>query len=496
MARVQGQHWSDRARSWISWRVVISSWQLAMVAAICLVNAGLSADLAIGAKLRLLLIVSLVAAALLAPRTATWTARLTGIPRPRSALRGTIAFQTIFLSSLWITLAFGSFVPARYDAGGIAWALLLLLALLLNGLGASGWLLTVTRILRPAGPHVVEAVQSARRSHPHAGPDVQVFEVELNQANALAYPGTRIVAFTTVAVEALTPEQLTAIAAHELEHLQESRSARAVRAAWSMAFALPVLFFPVLPHAPAHAFLLGFVLFFLAAFAYRYVSRRLEQRADHAATHHGQDGTHYALALERLYELNLMPAVTRTRQAHPHLYDRLIAAGVTPGFPRPRPPAFWPQLFSPLFVFVCGVALLAAQIFITSRLSPGLNLRSDAQINWAVALEGKEADWLSIAAHWLEQRRPDSASLALDLTDRRDKFPTQILRAGLAARDGDCERATALLTGAGLTGPMRVADADPSCSELPCTDQLFNLCTRRCNIALREYSHLLKTCPP
>jgi hypothetical protein len=34
-----------------------------------------------------------------------------------------------------------------------------------------------------------------------------------------------------------------------------------------------------------------------------------------------------------------MPAgMPGKRQVHPHLYDRLLAAGVTPDYPRPKPP--------------------------------------------------------------------------------------------------------------------------------------------------------------
>jgi hypothetical protein len=41
-----------------------------------------------------------------------------------------------------------------------------------------------------------------------------------------------------------------------------------------------------------------------------------------------------------LYEDGLLPAVnSKKRASHPHLYDRLIAAGVTPDFPRPSAPA-------------------------------------------------------------------------------------------------------------------------------------------------------------
>ncbi|MEI9950222.1 MAG: hypothetical protein WDO74_14905 [Pseudomonadota bacterium] len=228
------------------------------------------------------------------------------------------------------------------------------------------------------------------------------------------------------------------------------------------------------------------VLFILCAFAYRSLSRRLEQRADSAASQNGQDEGEYALALERLYELNLIPAVTYVRQTHPHLYDRLIASGSTPTFPRPRPPPLWPGLLSILFVLLCSVSLGVAQIALTTRLAAGLDLRNDSQLNWAVVLEGASADWLTIAGHWLEQGRLHEANLALDVAERHGKRPSQVLRAGLASRNGDCSKATRLLADAGLTG----------CSDTHCIKQLLRLCNGRCYAVVSEYSHLLELCPP
>jgi hypothetical protein len=55
-----------------------------------------------------------------------------------------------------------------------------------------------------------------------------------------------------------------------------------------------------------------------------------------AKTNEGDAGT-YARALSGLYQDSLLPAVmAKGRSTHPHLYDRLLAAGVTPDFPRPK----------------------------------------------------------------------------------------------------------------------------------------------------------------
>ena len=253
-------------------------------------------------------------------------------------------------------------------------------------------------------------MEAARGSLQPPGHTVQVFEVELSSAKAFAYPGTPIICFTTAAVECLTPRQLTAIAGHELEHLREPRGTRALRAAWNMAYGLPPLFIPALPRCPAIGLLLGIVLFILSAFAYRSLSVRLEERADIAARNSRGDEGEFAAALERLYEVNLLPAVTSVRQGHPHLYDRLIASGSTPTFPRPRPPPIWAAALSLLLVVLCSVLLFVARVVFASRLASELDLRTEAQLNWAVALENASADWPSIAGHWLRQGRPRTAS--------------------------------------------------------------------------------------
>ena len=51
------------------------------------------------------------------------------------------------------------------------------------------------------------------------------------------------------------------------------------------------------------------------------------------------DAVVYARALERLYETNQIPAVMprRATKIHPDLYDRMLNAGVTPNYAKPKP---------------------------------------------------------------------------------------------------------------------------------------------------------------
>jgi hypothetical protein len=54
----------------------------------------------------------------------------------------------------------------------------------------------------------------------------------------------------------------------------------------------------------------------------------------------------YARALEKLAQKNLTPAVIDSNnRAHPHLYDRMLSAGLQPDFERPRPADSWSNIY-------------------------------------------------------------------------------------------------------------------------------------------------------
>ena len=155
-------------------------------------------------------------------------------------------------------------------------------------------------------------------------------------AQAFALPGIRKLLFTERLLELLPDNEVAAICAHELAHLTESKAARYSRSIQMLAF-IPWIFFNPLIRA------FGFFAFYGLLFTtlgvpriYRSISRKLESRADQLAKANEGDAGTYARALTRLYEDNLVPAVTaKARATHPHLYDRLLAAGVTPDFLRP-----------------------------------------------------------------------------------------------------------------------------------------------------------------
>jgi Zn-dependent protease with chaperone function len=184
-------------------------------------------------------------------------------------------------------------------------------------------------------------------------------------ANAMALPLTRELLFTIRLMEICDDDELSAICAHELAHLTESKGVVFLRVAGSL------LWFPALFIRPiVHSFgLTGLVILPLSLGAsplVRRLSRRLEKRADRVATDQPGDTSVYARALEKLYCENQMPAVNGPHKTHPHLYDRMLAAGIQPGFQRPKPPDEVSWIYGLLWfgmVIVMGVAgsLAAAQ---------------------------------------------------------------------------------------------------------------------------------------
>jgi len=99
-----------------------------------------------------------------------------------------------------------------------------------------------------------------------------------------------------------------------------------------------ILFKPMLHTFGTAGFFLLLLNTLLVGAVYRRLSHRLEIRADSVAHANEPDPGVYARALLRIHEDNLLPAVmAKGRATHPQLYDRLLAAGVTPDFPRPLP---------------------------------------------------------------------------------------------------------------------------------------------------------------
>lgn len=189
------------------------------------------------------------------------------------------------------------------------------------------------------------------------------------RAGALVYLRSLVV--TSRVMEILDDEELRAVLHHEMAHLREGLVVRLSRLLPLAGFAVFVFIPPVLHHHGFGGFMLLALCPFLCGRLSRAIARRMEQQADDAAIH-GADPVKYAHALEKFHEANQIPAVMRSNtMVHPHLYDRMLAAGVTPDYRRPdRPgPMAWPGWA----VLLVPVVLFA--MFMTERVSDPLQGR-------------------------------------------------------------------------------------------------------------------------
>ena len=257
--------------------------------------------------------------------------------------------------------------PSRFGAGAVV---LLGLVALLTVAAAWGVGLRLARLVglaRRASPRLERIVATAAERL-NVRPPSAVFELRWEAANAFAYPLGKALVFTRGALAQLSDEELTAVCAHELGHLLEPARHVALRCATAalvmavLAAAKPMaLTFG--PYSPVIAFLGVVVVLRL----FRRFALRGERRADVVGrTHEGGEGT-YARAIERLYRANVAPAVMPGRApTHPHLYDRMVEAGVAPDYPRPAPPSRLRTLV-PLLVSVLLAVALYAGLFLGAR---------------------------------------------------------------------------------------------------------------------------------
>ncbi|HWD92318.1 MAG TPA: M48 family metalloprotease [Verrucomicrobiae bacterium] len=181
---------------------------------------------------------------------------------------------------------------------------------------------------------------------------------------AAALPITRDLIFSEGLLCSHPEEEIAAICAHELAHLNEPPGIRRARLISGLGL------FPMIFVRPMyHLFdFVGVALLWLPSSLLtvyiRRLGRRMEVRADSIAGKSESNSGVYAQALERLYQNNHVPAVMHgNRQMHPHLYDRMLAAGITPSYERPKPPATvdWSSGLMIFLFVILFVTILAQQ---------------------------------------------------------------------------------------------------------------------------------------
>ena len=231
-----------------------------------------------------------------------------------------------------------------------------------------GGLLRIGRwlgFLSPADPEVSAMARELARYWQRPEPSVWLFF--LGRANALALPFARAILITEKARTLFTPDEMKAVLSHELAHLDEDKITRLVR------LLTPILYLPLmkvliefLVNPEKGLPFLALCPVIVAGFIFlNRRRRRMEVRADVFGSWLHADKSIYAGALAKLYQANEIPAVmSRKRLVHPHLYDRLRIAGITPDFPRPNPPAHWGSKVAMLIMVVNMVGFLGIQYFV------------------------------------------------------------------------------------------------------------------------------------
>jgi Zn-dependent protease with chaperone function len=322
-----GLHWTERAR------LVTDTKTVLQILAMCVIAPALAIPTFLSSPFDLL---PQGATALLTVLVALFAGRL-GDLWVRRALAGqrvswrewcgeTFAYYLVFHPAGLIAIVCLAFCGR--EPGPVAIALLLVgtLCMLGPGLLLSFRLLSALGLVRPFEPRAYIA---------EPPPGVRLFEIDLGMANAVAVPHARSVFVTRRARELLAPAELAALLQHEFGHLAEPGRVLALRAAGLLPYIALAWLRPLMGWLGTAGGLLPFYACWIIAYFVGRRSSSWEQRADVHAHEHVEDKRVYARALERMHEHGLIPAVTSAARTHPHLYDRIVSAGVEPGYARP-----------------------------------------------------------------------------------------------------------------------------------------------------------------
>jgi Zn-dependent protease with chaperone function len=312
------------------------------------------------------------------------------------------------------------------------------------GFGVSTWIgigggLSIARVLGLARPASARVEAAAQRASARLGVRCrEVLELDWAQCNAVAFPLQRRIAFAQGAL-ALDDDELEALAAHELGHLDEPWRIKLVRPL-SLAlvagagFCMPSL---VAFSFNAVAVILGALLSFVLIA--RWAGRLGERFADARAK--DETGV-YARALLHVYAINLVPLVLPRPGLHGHLYDRLVAAGQPPLEPRPAP-ARMPSIALRLLV---AVPMTVPLIFGAALRDVGAS--TSAEAIWQIAL-GNDTAWPFARLASDSAGHGDYRAASIFYRAANAQLPSSAFYAAklanALARDGQCAAAEAAL---------------------------------------------------
>lgn len=270
-------------------------------------------------------------------------------------------YPHLYLSGIALLL-----LPRELNVWAVIASVLYLTLLIAAAFGGGIDILAHLRWVTPidlAGDSKLAQAVSDAAERTHITPR-EVYAIPMARVNAFAFPLRRTLVFSKSATQVLSTAHVSAIAAHELGHIGESRPQAFARSMVVVVLAPIVLAKPFIGVVGYSAFVGGFLLTVFLSLVLRRIARRHEDRADAVAAghEHAEDHGTYARALEQVYEHNLLPAVMRGKRPHGHLYDRMRAAGLEPDFPRPEPPprgvARAASVFATVLLFVVVAVLL------------------------------------------------------------------------------------------------------------------------------------------
>lgn len=293
-------------------------------------------------------------------------------------LEGSVLHQPIagwgrFLSGFLVRLAplaaivtLGLAAPARLSS---AWMFLWIpLALgVAAALRFQPEFLVIAGLAGPAREPLISIVGRAAAGAGIDAPDVLI--IEHHQANAFAFPWRQTIAFTSRAVAELSAEELESVALHEVGHLAEpawsSRLRRVMHFVWIPVAAIK----PVLGSWGGTGLLaLGVMLIGILLLLRRFASA-MEARSDAHAVAGLETAVVYGRALEKIYRIGLIPAVSR-RPSHGQLHERLQATGLVAGFDPPDPPPMRTLGAATVAAVVVGVGIWLAPYLVGITADP------------------------------------------------------------------------------------------------------------------------------
>jgi hypothetical protein len=351
----EGAHWSERARLGFPARTRLMSWAMTSTLLV-----GMAWILWLGRLTPIDVAIAPALATFVATMIAVArVARLVAPDRPRLTLRGLAGL--LALSWGQMSMLFALALLARDDFGPMTWlALVLGLGLsLVWAFGLPAAAAAAIGLFEAPSAELATLVASSASRLDVKPPQISVADLPMANAFALV-PGERLI-LTRAVLEGLSPASLATVVSHELEHFREAPSARALRVVSALAVVPVVLVRPVFGVWGTS----GVVVLALSTAAVvsslAIVRHRLEQASiagvggEPANPSRAAD---YARVLERIYEINGIPAVMRGLLARRgSLYDRMLAAGATPSFARPEPP---PRRLVPLLA--CFVLALTSLV--------------------------------------------------------------------------------------------------------------------------------------